>query len=156
MPTAVIAAVGLLLILATTALNRGGEADASAGAPKGSAAEPVKVTSVDGERVGVPSKRPTVLYFMASWCYTCVPQAEAMKELEADYAGKADFVAIDVTPENTKDQVNQFRALAGSPGHPHVVDTTGQLTQNTRSLPWIPQWSSGPAVRSSAAPIQSR
>lgn len=25
--------------------------------------------------------------------------------------------------------MSQFRALAGSPGHPYVVDTTGQLTQ---------------------------
>ena len=84
---------------------------------------------MDGKALTVPSTRPTVLYFMASWCYTCVPQAEAMKELEQEYADKADFVAVDVTPETTKTQVDQFREMAGTPGYPFVVDRTGELTQ---------------------------
>ena len=66
---------------------------------------------------------------MASWCYTCVPQAEAMKELEQEYADKADFVAVDVTPESTKTEVDQFRELAGNPGYPYVVDRTRELIQ---------------------------
>ena len=84
---------------------------------------------MDGKALTVPSSRPTVLYFMASWCYTCVPQAKAMKELEQQYADKADFVAVDVTPENTKTQVDEFRELADTPGYPFVVDQTGELTQ---------------------------
>ena len=125
----VIAAVALVLILASTALNRGGAADPSAGAASANGVKRIETASVTGEAVTVPSTRPTVLYFMASWCYTCVPQAEAMKELEQEYAGKADFVAVDVTPENTKTQVDQFRELAGAPGYPYVVDRTGELTQ---------------------------
>ena len=127
--SALLAAVALVLILASTALSRGGEADTSAGAVGGNTVERIEITSVDGEPVTVPSKRPTVLYFMASWCYTCVPQAKAMKELEKEYADKADFVAVDVTPENTKAEVDEFRKLAGNPGHPYVVDKTGELTK---------------------------
>ena len=123
---ALIAAVALVLILASTALNRGGETDPSAGAASGNSVERIETASVTGEAVTVPSTRPTVLYFMASWCYTCVPQAKAMKELEQEYAGKADFVAVDVTPENTKIEVDEFRKLAGNPGHPYVIDKTGQ------------------------------
>ncbi len=126
---ALIAAVALVLILASTALNRGGETDPSAGAASGNSVERIETASVTGEAVTVPSTRPTVLYFMASWCYTCVPQAKAMKELEQEYAGKADFVAVDVTPENTKIEVDEFRKLAGNPGHPYVIDKTGQLTK---------------------------
>nr|WP_015061925.1 TlpA disulfide reductase family protein [Arthrobacter sp. J3.40]AFK89302.1 Redoxin [Arthrobacter sp. J3.40] len=128
--TGVIAAAALILILSLTALNRGSGTAPAAGSPGGDGnVDRIEITSVDGEAITVPSTRPTVLYFMASWCYTCVPQAEAMKELEQEYAGKADFVAVDVTPENTKTQVDQFRELAGAPGYPFVVDRTGELTQ---------------------------
>lgn len=127
--TAVIAAAALILILSLTALNRGGETTSAAGPVDANNVDRIELTSVDGKALTVPSTRPTVLYFMASWCYTCVPQAEAMKELEQEYADKADFVAVDVTPENTKTQVDQFRELAGTPGYPFVVDRTGELTQ---------------------------
>ena len=127
--TAVIAAAALILILAITALNRGSETNPATGSAGGNTVDRIEVTSVDGKALTVPSTRPTVLFFMASWCYTCVPQAEAMKELEQEYAGKADFVAVDVTPENTQTEVDQFRELAGNPGYPFVVDRTGELTQ---------------------------
>ncbi|MEV8338861.1 TlpA disulfide reductase family protein [Leucobacter sp. NPDC077196] len=127
--TVVLAAAALILILSLTALNRGSEITPAAGPAGGNAGDGIEITSTDGKALTVPSTRPTVLYFMASWCYTCVPQAEAMEELEQEYAGKADFVAVDVTPENTKTQVDQFRELAGNPGYPFVVDRTGALTQ---------------------------
>ena len=127
--TAVVAAAALILVLALTALNRGSETAPAAGPAGANNVDRIEITSVDGKALTVPSTRPTVLYFMASWCYTCVPQAEAMKELEQEYADKADFVAVDVTPETTKTQVDQFRELAGTPGYPFVVDRTGELTQ---------------------------
>lgn len=127
--TAVIAAAALILILSLTALNRGSETAPAAGPAAGNTVDRIEITSVDGKALTVPSSRPTVLFFMASWCYTCVPQAKAMKEMEQEYADKADFVAVDVTPENTKTQVDQFRELAGIPGYPFVVDQTGELTQ---------------------------
>lgn len=120
---AILAAAALVIALAVTALNRGNSASTAA------EGQPTEVTSVDGEAVTVPSDRPTVLYFMASWCYTCVPQAAAMDELEEDYADQVRFVAVDVTPENTKTEVDGFRTMAGDPRHPYVVDGTGQLTQ---------------------------
>lgn len=127
--TAVVAAAALILVLALTALNRGSETDPAAGPAGANNVDRIEITSVDGKALTVPSIRPTVLYFMASGCYTCVPQAEAMKELEQEYADKADFVAVDVTPETTKTQVDQFREMAGTPGYPFVVDRTGELTQ---------------------------
>jgi len=126
--TALIAAAVIVVVLALTALNRGAVAGTSAGGTGGHGVDRINVTSTEGKPVTVPWERPTVLYFMASWCFTCVPQAEAMKELEAEYADQAQFVAVDVTPENTKTEVDSFRELAGFPGHPYVVDQTGQLS----------------------------
>ncbi|MFJ5872993.1 TlpA family protein disulfide reductase [Dietzia maris] len=113
----------LVAVLAVIALNRGNPASTMAGDG------PVEITSVDGEEVTVPSDRPTMLYFMASWCATCIPQATAMDELEEQYADRVRFVAVDVTPENTKTEVDGFRTAAGAPEHPYVVDETGQLTK---------------------------
>ena len=112
----------LVAVLAVIALNRGNPASTVAGDG------PVEITSVDGEEVTVPSDRPTI-YFMASWCATCIPQATAMDELEEQYADRVRFVAVDVTPENTKTEVDGFRTAAGAPEHPYVVDETGQLTK---------------------------
>ncbi len=126
---AVAVAVVVVVILAVTALNRGADVDASSGGAGGNGKDRIEIVSVEGEAVTVPSDRPTVLYYMASWCYTCIPQASAMNELEDEYADRAQFVAVDVTPENTKVEVDGFRELAGFPDHPYVVDKTGELTQ---------------------------
>lgn len=127
--TAIAAAVALVLVLALTALNRGTGTDTAAGAVDGTSVDRIEITSIEGEPLTVPGERPTVLYFMASWCYTCIAQAQAMNELEAEYAGQADFVGVDVTPGNTKAQVDEFRELAGFPEHPYVVDETGELSK---------------------------
>ncbi|MHA7156206.1 peroxiredoxin family protein [Arthrobacter sp. TMN-50] len=125
--TAFVAVVAVVVILAGIALNRGAGADTAAAG--GTSVDRIELTSTEGDPVTVPAERPTVLYFMASWCFTCIPQAEAMKELEAEYADQADFVGVDVTPGNTKTQVDEFRELAGFPEHPYVVDETGELSK---------------------------
>lgn len=79
--TALATAVALVLILALTALNRGTGNDTAAGAVDGTSVDRIEITSTEGEPLTVPGERPTVLYFMASWCYTCIAQAQAMKEL---------------------------------------------------------------------------
>lgn len=127
--TALAAAVALVVILALTALNRGTGTDTAAGAVDGTSVDRIEVTSTEGESLTVPGERPTVLYFMASWCFTCIPQAQAMKELESQYADKAQFIAVDVTPGNTKTQIDGFRELADFPEHPYVVDETGELSK---------------------------
>lgn len=120
---AAVVLVAVVMVLAVIAVNRGGSPASDA------VGESTEFISVDGEAVTVPSDRPTLLYFMASWCYTCVPQATAMDELEEEYADQVRFIAVDVTPENTKAEVDDFRALAGSPEHAYVVDQTGELTK---------------------------
>lgn len=127
--TALAVAAVIVVILALTALNRGPGSGTAAGTAGGTTQDRIEITSTEGVPITVPGERPTVLYFMASWCFTCIPQAQAMKELEAEYADQADFVGVDVTPGNTKTQVDEFRELAGFPEHPYVVDETGELSK---------------------------
>lgn len=104
--------------------------DAIDGAESGTAEDRTAVVSVRGEKLTIPSSdRPTVLYFMASWCTSCIEQARALNELENEYAEKMHFIGVDVTPGATKEEVENFRAQAGNPDHPYVVDTTQQFVE---------------------------
>jgi thiol-disulfide isomerase/thioredoxin len=140
------AAIGAVFALAFAALERNGDdapggpaADGTASksaengkAPSGNAENSggsVDVVSVDGRTISVPSDRPTVLYFMASWCSSCIEQARALNELEEDYAGAAQFVGVDVTPGATREEVESFRQHAGGPEHPYVVDDGRQFVE---------------------------
>lgn len=124
----------LVAVLAVIALDRGQPAATSATGPASAAVgegegAPVEITSVDGEALTVPSDRPTVLYFMASWCSSCIEQARAMNELEDEYADQARFIGVDVTPNATTAEVDRFRDLARSPDHPYVIDTEQQFVE---------------------------
>lgn len=120
----------LVAVLAVIALDRGQPAATSATGPASASVSeggPVEITSVDGEALTVPSDRPTVLYFMASGCSSCIEQARAMNELEDEYADRARFIGVDVTPNATTAEVDRFRDLARSPDHPYVIDTEQQF-----------------------------
>lgn len=151
--TAVVAAAALILVLALTALNRGSETAPAAGPAGANNVDRIEITSVDGKALTVPSTRPTVLYFMASGCYTCVPQAEAMKELEQEYADKADFVAVDVTPETTKPKWTSSAKWPAHPDTPSLSTGPGNSPKSTRSHPWTVPSSSHLTVTSWAGPI---
>ncbi len=89
----------------------------------------VEIAATDGRPVTIPAAQPTVLYFMAAWCASCLPAAEAMAELEDEYRDRAEFVAVDVTPNAPAGDIDRFRAAAGDPQHPYIVDARGELME---------------------------
>ena len=137
----VIATVALIVALAVLALQRSsttpvaeavadGEASRSSPAAAiGDVVATVEATSHGGRAVTVPSDQPTVLFFMASWCGTCVPEARALAAAEKDYAGRVQFLAVNVTPGDPPEAVEQFRQAAGNPAHPYVTDDDGTFVE---------------------------
>ena len=137
----VVATAALIVVLAVLALQRSsatpvaeatadGEASRSSPAAAiGDVVATVEATSHDGRAVTVPSDQPTVLFFMASWCGTCVPEARALAALEKDYAGRVQFLAVNVTPGDPPEAVEQFRQAAGNPAHPYVTDDDGTFVE---------------------------
>jgi thiol-disulfide isomerase/thioredoxin len=95
----------------------------------GDVVPPIEATSIDGRVVTVPADQPTVLFFMASWCGTCVPEARALAAAEKDYAGRVQFIAVNVTPGDPPEAVEQFRQAAGNPAHPYVTDDDGTFVE---------------------------
>ncbi len=125
-----------VVALASVAVGRAGSPGSQADAPpaggvktaqRGGAAGAVEIAATDGRTVTIPASRPTVLYFMAAWCASCLPEAAAMAELEDEYRDRADFVAVDVTPNAPAGDIRRFQAAAGNPEHPYVVDARGEL-----------------------------
>ncbi|MDP9443963.1 MAG: TlpA family protein disulfide reductase [Actinomycetota bacterium] len=136
-----VVAVLAVIALAVVALNRGtgpaatatDEAPAAAGGASGSAAgDSLTFTATDGRTVPVPDSgpdaKPVVLFFMASWCASCIEEARAMTALEDEYADRARFIAVDVTPNAPPQEIAKFQAAAGNPAHPYLVDRRGDLT----------------------------
>jgi len=137
----VVATAALIVVLAVLALHRSsatpvaeavanGEASRSdAAAAIGDAVATVEATSHDGRAVTVPSDQPTVLFFMATWCGPCVGEARALAAVEKDYAGQVQFLAVNVTPGDTPEAVEEFRQAAGNPAHPYVTDDQGTFVE---------------------------
>ncbi len=136
---AVTLAGALIVVLAALALQRSDatpeptarstSSSARPGANVGDIVNPVQATSTDGRAVQVPGDLPTVVFFMASWCSPCLVEGQAIAAVEDDYAGRVQFVAVNVTPGDPVEAVQQFQQAAGNPGHPYVTDTSGAFVE---------------------------
>ncbi len=147
------AAALIVAVLAAAALVRGrggGETEAPAvAAATGSGASAavrlavpdIRLTaaSFQGGRRFVLSEnahKPTIVYTMAAWCLTCIPEARALVQLERELGDRVNIVVLDIDPGDTEAMLQQFaRAVGGTPGiwaldHGNVVTRA----YNIRSL----------------------
>jgi len=133
--------VALIVVLAVFALQRSGATPVAKATPEtqvnpsksaaavGDVVTPVEAMSTDGRAVAVPADQPTVLFFMATWCGPCIGEARALAAVEDDYAGRVQFLAVNVTPGDTPEAVEEFRRAAGDPAHPYVTDDRGTFVE---------------------------
>jgi len=71
-----------------------------------------------------------VMYFMASWCGTCVPEAQALAELDQRYRDQGlTVVAINVEPDKKISELSRFRQLANNGAYTWTFDTAFAVTQ---------------------------
>ncbi|WP_448594095.1 TlpA family protein disulfide reductase [Thermoflexus hugenholtzii] len=66
--------------------------------------------------------KPVVLFFMAYWCGTCVPEARALARLHQRYGDQVVIVALDVDPTSTPEALAAFREAAGNPDYIWAFD----------------------------------
>ncbi len=72
-----------------------------------------------------------VLFFMASWCTTCVPEARALKELHASYRDRGlRVLVIDIDPRSTENALARFRALANKGEYLWALDTRQEIVRS--------------------------
>ena len=76
-------------------------------APNVNTAPDFSVETIDGKTVSLQKSieegKPTVVYFMASWCPTCAKNWAALNEVYPTYADEVNFVAVSIDPTDTKE-----------------------------------------------------
>ena len=71
-----------------------------------------------------------VLFFMAAWCPTCIPEAHALAKLHEDYADRGvRIIALDVDQNETEVQLARFRDRIGNSQHLWAMDTGFQVVR---------------------------
>lgn len=132
--TAVILVVGILGYaflggsgrspMATGSSALGARADRTAeavGTSVGKRAPEFSLTSIDGNRIPYDSDKPKVIFFMAAWCGSCIPEERALGELHRQYGDRVQIISVDADPQNdTEADTRRFQKQYGGPW-PHAL-----------------------------------
>lgn len=106
------------------------------GAQVGANAPKVTATSIDGRQVALAAGKPSVVFFFASWCGSCVPEAAALGELHRERGDDLNIVAVSIDPGDTPETIAEFMQAAGSPDYPvlHDADDSIRASYEVASL----------------------
>lgn len=127
--------IGALLIVAVlvlTSCGSGTPKQAAAPAPSGPVAPDVTATTLEGEQFSLAQQRgkPVLIFFMASWCTTCVPGAQDINQLTKTKDGQdLSLLVVDADAHDTPAALSAFRQQVGGPSKYWAVDSKGQITQ---------------------------
>ncbi|MDP9458609.1 MAG: TlpA family protein disulfide reductase [Actinomycetota bacterium] len=140
--TARVAASAALLLTMLVVAGCGGpgdtpsaaEADGGGGTESSGAggAASAKIETLDGEEFDLAEKRGEVvaLYFIAGWCSTCIPEAQAWSELYPAYRDKGvELLLVSADPNDTPQTIERFWRAAGIDPLPVAIDGTGEITR---------------------------
>ena len=94
------------------------------GAQVGDQAPKITAAALDERQVELPGGKPSVVFFFAGWCGSCIPEAAALGELHREHGDEVDIVAVSIDPGDTPQTIGQFMQAAGNPGYPVVHDST--------------------------------
>jgi peroxiredoxin len=97
------------------------------GAQVGATAPQVTATSIDGRQVALAPGKPSVVFFFAGWCGSCIPEAAALGELHRERGDDVNIVAVSIDPGDTPETIGEFMRAAGSPDYPVVHDADGSI-----------------------------
>lgn len=104
----------------------------------GDTAPDFTVPTLDGSTFTLSEQRgkPAIVLFMAYWCGTCLPEAQALAQLQQEYGEKVSIVALDVDPSSTPEALAQFKNAAGDGAFTWAFDTDQQVATSyqVRSL----------------------
>lgn len=112
-------------------------ADIPGNIAKGQPAPDFTVRTMGGGMFTLSENTPTLVLFMASWCGSCIYEAQNLSLVHELYQDKGlAIVALDVEPGDTDVQLQAFREWAGNPDYVWAFDEEYAVTQayNVQSL----------------------
>lgn len=99
----------------------------------GPVAPAIGAPTVDGGRFALSAQRGkvVVLYAMAAWCTSCVPESSALGQLaRAGTTGKLTTLLVDESPQtDSPAAVRDFRARTQGPARSWIIDKGGAIAQ---------------------------
>jgi thiol-disulfide isomerase/thioredoxin len=74
------------------------------------------VPTLDGKTFTLSEQRgkPTIVFFMAYWCGSCIPEAAALGKLQQEYGDQISIAAVNIDPSATWETIEQFKQAAGN------------------------------------------
>lgn len=94
----------------------------------GEPAPQFSVTTTAGTSLDLPTGAPTVMFFMAGWCGTCLPEAAALEQIHQEYGDQVTILGVDADPSDPLDSLRAFIDTAGA-SYGYVRDGDGTLTR---------------------------
>ena len=88
----------------------------------GSVAPAFSAPTLEGARFVYQPQKPTLLYFMAGWCGTCVPESQALARIQPSVGDQAVLVAVDSDPSDPWSSLRSFYHSVGSPEYKFAKD----------------------------------
>jgi len=92
------------------------------------------VPTLDGKTFTLSAHRgkPVILFIMAYWCGTCVPEAQALGRLHQKYGDRLTIIALDVDTSSTPERLQRFRQFAGNPDYVWAFDSGNAVARAYR------------------------
>jgi thiol-disulfide isomerase/thioredoxin len=76
---------------------------------------------IQGNSISLKNDAPTIMFFMASWCPTCIAGEKVLYEIQELYP-KVQLITIDVDPvTDTVESLTEFQKEYGG-NWPHILD----------------------------------
>lgn len=112
-------------------------ADIPGNIAKGQFAPDFTVRTMGGGTFALAEHKPALMLFMASWCGSCIYEAQNLAQVHQLYKDKGlSVVALNVQPGDTDTELGGFRQAAGNPDYVWAFDDNYTVAQayNVRSL----------------------
>lgn len=89
------------------------------------------VPTLEGDtfRLSEQRGRPTIVFIMAYWCGTCIPEAQALGRVKQEYGDGISILSLDVDPSSTPEALAQFKSVVGNPTYVWGFDTDQAVAQ---------------------------
>lgn len=147
---ALLSGIGVLVVVAIVALGYAGSHGSARQRATADTSQPVTASgAVSAGKLSVPdftvntasflggqrfvlsqqAEKPTLVYFMASWCITCVPEARAIAQLQKGETGQqVNFVVLDIDPSDTERGLESFWKAVNSPNNVWALNKESKVT----------------------------
>jgi len=92
----------------------------------------VRTTSWSGGRTFMLSEmrgKPVAMYFVAAWCFTCIPETKAWANIYPDIRDEAEVIIFDIDTNEDENDLLRFKQNAGGADHLWAMDEGNEVVR---------------------------